>query len=102
MIHCPTNADIFLDTCMIHAVWIQRWSGHNPRTNIRFHFWYIFNIVGIFLKKKMESINVHVSLHYIHMYMYKDSRMIIIMTKMIIIMTNALAKGRFLKYNIYI
>lgn len=52
MIHCPTNADIFLDTCMIHAVWIQRWSGHNPRINIRFHFWYIFNIVGIFLKKK--------------------------------------------------
>lgn len=51
MIHCPTNADIFfLD--MIHAMWIQRWSGHNPRTNIRFHFWYIFNIVGIFLKKK--------------------------------------------------
>lgn len=95
MIHCPTNADIFLDTCMIHAVWIQQWSGHNPRTNIRFHFWYIFNIVGIFLKKKMESINVHVSLHYIHMYMYKD-------TRMIITMTNALAKGRFLKYNIYI
>lgn len=52
MIHCPTNADIFLD--MIHAVWIQRWSGHNPRTNIRFHFWYIFNIVGIFLKKKWK------------------------------------------------
>lgn len=43
----------------------------------------------------MESINVHVSLHYIHMYMYKD-------TRMIITMTNALAKGRFLKYNIYI
>lgn len=46
-------------------------------------------------KKKIESINVQVSLHYIHMYMYKDS-------KMIITMTNALAKRRFLKYNIYI
>lgn len=74
----------FLD--MIHAVWIQRWSGHNPRTNIRFHFWYIFNIVGIFLKKNGKYKCACILT--LHTHVHKD-------TRMIITMTNALAKGRF-------